>query len=229
MKKTAVLLLISFFFTFSAKAGEFEISLENFRLVKVVGKFKVNLVQSTEDKIKITNHSDLSDNRIITEINGNELLVKIKRDVYKGRNIEVTIFYKHIIGVTASKGAIIESSDTLGGDFVRLDAEFGGKIKIPIACETLDATITTGGSIHISGKCDLALYEVSAGGTIGAISVEATKVEAKIRAGGEIICKVIDELKIKIVSGGTVSYMGDPKGLEQDVTLGGNIAKLKSE
>lgn len=229
MKNITFLILLSFISTLTSFAGDFEMRLNDFRLIKVMGNYKVKLIKSTENKIKINNKTSLDDERIVAEVEGNELIVRVKRDTYKERDIEVTIYYTKIFAVTASKGAVIEGEDVLTGDLVRLDAEYGGKIKLGVNCETLQATIATGGSIHINGRCDFAKYEVAAGGTIGAVSVDAFKVDADIRAGGEIICKVTDELKVKILSGGTVSYLGNPKGLEQDITLGGNITKLKGE
>ena len=213
--------------TFGAKAGDFELDLEHFTSVKTGGSFKLTLQKGEVEKAQVRNNDeDVDDEEVLIEVVRDELRVKLKNDTYKERKIEIVITYIDLDLVTAKKGCQLVMSGVIDKDTIQFEAESGGKIKAELNTKKVSASISAGGSIHLSGTTAEAEYNVTAGGTIATISLAAAKVAATVKAGGEIICTVEDELNIKITSGGNVSYYGEPKGYEEKITLGGKITKM---
>lgn len=213
----------------SAKADDFELKLAEFRSIKAQGNYKVILEKGETNTAKIENHdNDVDDDKIIVEVVNDELRVRLKGDTYKERDVVITITYIKLDKVIAKMGCELEVKGVMDVDNIEFNSDSGGKIKASVNSKRVRTKISAGGSIHLDGTTEKAFYAVSAGGTLGAVSLSAKMVVAEVTAGGEIICSVIDDLAIKITSGGNVSYMGDPEAYEQKITLGGKIAKMKS-
>jgi formylmethanofuran dehydrogenase subunit C len=226
MKKIG-LSILSFLLTVTALASNFDLKMDAFTTAEVSGNYKVKFVQADAPSIKVVNKDDeLDDDRIIAEVSGSELTIRIKADTYVKRDLEITVYYTKLWSLTAKRGCEVVVKDRLMGDMITIQSESGGKIDVKAEATNLTASVSAGGSISIDGKADVAEFSVSAGGTIGAIDVIAGKVVATVKAGGEIICAADTDLSIKIVSGGSVSYKGNPAKFEQDITLGGKITKL---
>ncbi len=229
MKK--VLILFIALITFSnANAGEFELGFKDINAVKILGNFKVTLKKGTEEKVRVINNDEkIIDEKILCEKKGKELILRIKGDTYKERDIEIVVTYINLIELTSKYGCRAEVKGKLTGGEIVLNSESGGKIKCTVDCDFVQATINTGGSIRVLGESKKARYKIGAGGTIAAANNKVKEVNAIVTAGGEVICAAIDKLTIKITSGGNVSYLGDPKEYEESIKLGGKINKMKSE
>ena len=214
----------------TASAGDFVANVGYFNEIRVLGNYKVFLQKGDVQKVEVKNNApEIIDEKISCEVKDSTLTVRIKGDTYKERAIEVYITYTSLNWLTAKNGCIAEVMTTMTQDKVNFNVESGGKIKAKIDCKQVEAEIDAGGSIHLEGIVDDAMYKVSAGGTIGVVSLDARKVVAQITAGGGIILRVKEDLSIKILSGGNVSYIGKPEAYEQSITLGGKISKLKDQ
>lgn len=226
-----VFLLISILLTGVGLMAQdsFELPVEEaFNRVTLLGNYEVILKKGEAGKVEVFNSDDdLDDDRILAEVKEKELKVRIKMDTYSERDLKIVITYVDLIDVTAKFGCVVRIPDTLERKQMELNVESGGKIDATVNVNRLEASIATGGSIHVDGNAEVAAYNVKAGGTIGAANLNATKVEADISMGGEIICLADEVLRVKILSGGEVSYIGDPETFEQKVTFGGTITRIK--
>ncbi|WP_027419256.1 head GIN domain-containing protein [Crocinitomix catalasitica] len=220
--------LLTLCITFGATAGSFEREVSAFNSVLISGNYKVKLVASDKEYVKINNkEDDLADEKIVTEVEGSELIIKIKGDNYKSRNLEITVYYNQLWSVTVKRGAEVFAKGVLTGDIISATCESGGRLDMKVECTSLKVNINAGGSIGIDGQTTSADYRIAAGGTIGAIDVNADNVLAEVKAGGEIICSVNKKLNVKIITGGSVNYRGNPEEIVEDIKLGGKITKLK--
>ena len=227
MKNLLFLVLTSFISTFTI-AGSFEREVSTFNSVLISGNYKVKFIASDKQSVKVNNkESDLTDDKIITVVEGSKLIIKIKQDNYKSRDIEIIVYYTQLWSITIKRGAEAVVKDVLKGDIITAICESGGRLDLKVQCTTLKASVNAGGSIGIDGNAMAAEYRVSAGGAIGAIDVSADNVLADVRAGGEVICSVNKKLNVKVLTGGSVSYRGNPEEIDQDIKLGGKISKLK--
>lgn len=219
-----VLVILSGLTTF---AGTINPEVTYFNQVRFLGNYKVLLQKGTTQKVEIKNNdASLLDEKIVCEVEDSVMTIRIKGDTYKAKMMEVVVTYTDLNEISAKFGCEVTANDVFTND-ITFNSESGGKIKAAVDCANVTATINASGSIHLNGTTKNAVYKVGAGGTIGAIDLAATKVFAQVSAGGEIICAVIDDLSIKITSGGNVSYYGNPEAYEQNIALGGKITKMK--
>jgi hypothetical protein len=226
MKNLLTIVFVAF--SFFGLAGHSEIKVDHFTTVSAQGNFQVTLILSDLEKVEILKDDpDLDDDKILVEVTGSELSIKIKADVYKERELEVIVYYKKVNELNSKRGIWMIVKEPLVGDEIRLNCGNGGKIKTEVKCETVKLSISGGGSIKLTGTADIAEYSVQVGGVIAAINLDVASVYAEVSTGGEIICYAKEKLDIKISTGGNVSYKGSPESYSEKIVLGGTIEKLK--
>jgi hypothetical protein len=207
-------------------ASEKTFKIDNFTSVLAQGNFKVILQKSDENKVVVVNEDvNIEDDRIIAEVEGSELVLKISNDTYKAREITFTVYYKEIYNIQAKRGAWVKSEDVFTHDNIQLNVDTGSRITIKTDCNTLNAKIANGGTIELSGKAVNSNLTISKGGNIAAFDHTADNVKAKITFGGEIILTALKSLHAEVKSGGTIKYKGEPENFTQEIKLGGKIIK----
>jgi len=227
MKKITVLITLFITCFSNLYASDFEITTDPFTTVYITGNFKVTMIESDVEKIQVSNNDpDYQDAQIIASVSGGTLDIKIKKDNFKERKIEMTIYYKKVFEIEARKGCKITLNNVLKGDVLTLSCKMGGQIKGEIDAVTAKMKISNDGLILITGKAEMAELEVSTGGTLEVLGMTAESVSAKVTAGGSIKCVSNKKLSIKITSGGSVSYRGNPADYDESISLGGSITKL---
>ncbi|MBK9191059.1 MAG: DUF2807 domain-containing protein [Crocinitomicaceae bacterium] len=228
MKKIIVLasLLIS---TFTASfAGEIDKALDPFTTVVITGNYRITMVESTEEKIHVVNNDvNITDDKIIIEVNGGVLDIKIKGDTYKERDMDFTIYYKSVSHIEAKRGARVTLQNTLKGEVIIFNCSMGGHVKGNIEAGTAKLKISNDGLINVTGTAKFAEMEVSTGGTLHAVELITETCVAKVTAGGSIKLNATVKLDASVTSGGNISYKGNPATFEESVKIGGTISKMK--
>jgi hypothetical protein len=224
----SILTFLFFATSLVASASHYDVKVDHFTTVNAIGNFAVTLIKSDVDKVSVLNDDEeLDDAKIIVEVDGSELKIKIKNDAYRERELEVMVYYTSVTEVHSKRGIRLTVKETLVGDQITLNSYSGGKIKATVKCETLKCAISKGGSIKVDGVAAIAEYKISAGGAIAAIHMDVPKILAKVSMGGEVICSANGKLDIEISSGGNVSYQGEPTEYSEKITLSGKVEKLK--
>lgn len=228
--KYIALSIFSLLLSFSAMSQDTtKRSLNSFDDLTITGNFSVEIVQSDRNEVEILRQGDDIDlENLIFTYKKNELSIKYKGSFVDDIDINLVLYYSSpILTIDARRGVEIRMHEAGNYDSsVSYNADSGSKILIEnITAPEIKAEITKGGSIRITGSTPSFEATVKAGGTIGAANLKAEEVNAKVLAGGEIICAPTSTLNAKITSGGTISYKGDPK-VTQKVSLGGTIEQL---
>jgi len=209
-------------------AGEIDKKVDAFSTVIITGNFRISMVESTEEKVTVSNNDvNITDDKILITVTGGTLDIKIKGDTFKERDMDFTIYYKKVSHIEAKKGARVTLQNTLKGDVIIFNCSMGGHVKGNIEAGTAKLKISNDGLINVSGTSTLAEMEVSTGGTLEAGMLVTETSSAKVTAGGSIKVNATKKLTATVVSGGTISYKGNPVEFVESIKLGGTITKLK--
>jgi hypothetical protein len=204
------------------------VRLADFEEIVVYGQFTIDIKQSDDAFAHITiGYDDVDYEKISFSYSGNKLAIKYPMAVIKDRDLNITIYCPKITKVEARSGAQIRVNKgfVLTDDIITLHGFAGGKIKAIVNTPQLIVNVNQGGSVSVTGDATLMQAKIKTGGTIGAVNLNAKKVEADVNLGGEIICFAEEILIANVTAGGTISYAGNPK-VTQTIKLGGTIEKL---
>lgn len=228
MKKILLNLALLVSFSMLSHAGELDQMVDPFTSVSITGNFKITMIAGDEERVKISNNDEnITDDKILISVSGGTLEIKIKGDTYKERNMEVTIFYKKVFEIDAKRGARVTVSSLLKGDVITFNCSTGGQVKAEIEAGTAKLKISNDGLINVTGTATIAEMEVSTGGQLSASQLITETASAKVTAGGNISLNATKKLTANVMSGGTITYRGNPATVEESVKLGGSITKHK--
>lgn len=212
----------------SVYADTIQKKVDPFTAIDVTGNYKITMIQGEEEKVIVVNNDiEVTSDKIIIENVGSALTIKIKGDNFKKKDMAVTIYYKNVYTIDAKRGSEVTLQTPLKGEVLTFNCSTGGQVKGAIEATTAKLKISSDGLMVLSGNAKLLEIDISAGGIIQAYDIVAESTAVTVKAGGTVKCTAGKKLSIKITTGGTVSYYGEPEVFEESVTLGGTITKLK--
>lgn len=223
-------LLTTLIISLSVFAKDVERKVDNFSKLFVKSKFQVSIIKADENKVVINTLSEEADPEIlITEVKNNILEIYTKKKNFKDKEFHVTVYYKNIAEIRVKNDAEVftEPNVTVKGDSISLFCQVGGKIKVGVEADKLSATIKQGGSILLHGKADTFYPKIFTGGRISSSKLVNETCHAQVKVGGEMIVRPKKYLNAIVSTGGTIKYQGNPEKIDEKITLGGTIKKIK--
>lgn len=221
MKKIVFSLLV-----FSSIAfGQVEKNLDDFDKVTSFDKIDVMLIQSTENKI-IINGKQANEVELVNK-NG-ELKIRMPfTKILSGDNISVTLYFKKINAVEANEGSRIACDDLIKSTSFEVNAKEGSEIKLQLETQKLSGRIANGSKIKLSGNASNQDILVNSGGIYEAENLKTNQTTITCNAGGtaDIFASVFVDAKVR--AGGEIIIFGKPKEINQKVIAGGTIEEAK--
>lgn len=203
--------------------------LDNFDNIVATNGINVLLRKSSENKAEIkVNNALLSD--VTTEVSNGTLKLKMRPQINKEISILVTVSYKNINSLTATKGASIQTRTVMLTDKLEFNTNTGGEIKAEVECQNLNVEASGSSSISLYGWSER--YEAKAGtkGKIDSKKLNAERVIAKASTGGEVWVFPKAYLEAIATMGGTVYYINKPEDMNERVSSGGEVVnKVQSQ
>jgi Putative auto-transporter adhesin, head GIN domain len=222
--------LLTFVFTLNiASASEFEKELTFFNEITIAGNFEVYLVKGDKEHARIVNTDpELTDDQIEFVQKGSHLKITTKGNSLKKLGLKIYLTYKTVVEISTRNGGWLETQNALEGDKVSLHCTTDGVIHAKLKCTNVVSSISTGGTIRLSGTADIGEYKVSAGGFISAKEVVSKTVTAKISTGGDISCHATEKMDLKVLTAGTIKYIydGEKGNYTEKISIGGTIKEF---
>ncbi|MEZ4936411.1 MAG: head GIN domain-containing protein [Crocinitomicaceae bacterium] len=211
-------------------ASQTERQVGEFNELLLKSKFQVSLKQGTEFKVVIEVLEEGEDvENLITEVKKGVLEIYTKKKDFKDKNFHVTVYFKDLTSIHVKNDGEVftEPNVVIKQDSIALNCSIGGKIKVGVEANSLSATIKQGGSIMLHGKASKFYASVFTNGNLSASKLENEQAWAEVKMGGTIILKPKEYLNAFVSMGGNIKYQGEPKKVDQEVKVGGEIKKIK--
>lgn len=212
-----------FLFQLSAEKIEDERLLDSFDKITATNGINVVLRKTAHEEkavIKIENGL-LSD--VVTEVSKGKLKVKMKAQINKELSILVTVYYKELREITATKGASIRTKELVMSTIMDVTAATGGKVKAELQCTTINTSATSGGQVTLYGWTEQLDAYTNTQGTIEAKKLNCDNAEAKSATGGEIWINVKEHLEATVNTNGHVYYSNNPTKVTSKISSGGEV------
>ena len=206
--------------------SQIEKNIGDFQELKVLDGINVVLEKSTENNIKIT--GDNSENVVVINKSGTLTLRMQLVKKLKGQNTVIKLKHSSTIFLIESKqSASVISKDTLNQPTLYLKAASGGQMTFNLQTEKTTATANSGGVINIEGNTFSFDSSAKSGGVVKANEFLSNQTKATVSSGG--LCKAYgrDVFEAKASLGGAIDVYGNPKSLNQTISLGGSIKEIK--
>lgn len=231
MKSLANLTLYFVFLTFSilSNAQKEDRTLKPFDELRVTGNVLVELTAGDKESLSveiIDNKSDLTLDKIVTEVDGKTLKIRMTNLKARKDKIKVLVTYKNIRDISANAGCKVIVNSLIKGDKLVAKANSGSIIRLKVDLNTIDLNSSEGGLINISGNVKTQETTVGTGGETHSFNLKSNSAFAKVTTGGKIDLYASDKIDAQVRMGGEINFKGDPKDVNKKISLGGTINKL---
>lgn len=192
--------------------------------VGIGGNFDVNLVKGKEGKITIEAEENIIP-YIITEVKGNTLNVKYKKNVNvrNTRRITITIPYTDIDKVSLGGSGNITNKGTIESDEFKVSLGGSGNITLNIDANDVKSSIGGSGNIKLSGNSNEFNCSIAGSGSIKAYDLKTDILTATIAGSGSIKSTVKSKIKAKVVGSGSIYYKGNPTHIDSKSVGSGDV------
>jgi hypothetical protein len=217
-----ILLLLLVFWLFGQEYNE---SMEApFEQVKVVGNIRLILVPSEKQALEFEADQDLEG--LTVESNEGELFLKTKSDLKKEPPLKGKLFYRVLNRIEVSKGAHVQSADTLKTEILLLKAETGGKAELRVLTDSLSVRINQGADVILYGKTRAQSVNAYTWGNYLSYDLEVVNTFVKAATGAQVKVKATGLLDANATSKATVGYWGEPQQKKIKTSVGGEVIQL---
>lgn len=193
----------------------------DFNQLKVYDKLKVELIESSENKVVI---SGKRENEVEVVNKNGELKLRMPfPKLLSGEDISIKLYFKSIDGITASEGSYVSSDAVFKQTILDLSAKEGSEIYLELDTQKANIKAVTGGTIELIGKAINQDVSIMSGGSLRSKGLKTSQTTITVSAGGnaEINASVLVDAKVK--AGGSIFIYGKPKQINQQTILGGTI------
>jgi len=200
---------------------------DDYDTIKCAGWMDFELVKGTEGDLKLEGESNLLD-YIITEVEGNSLIVKIKNNVNLkpsfNKTIRITIPFNDIEKVSLSGSGDVVSKDLITSNDFTTSLAGSGDIVLDIEATNVEAKISGSGDITLRGSTKNLDASVTGSGDFHGTKLDADYTEAKVTGSGDVSVVCNKELKARVTGSGDIEYRGNPEKEDTKVTGSGSIS-----
>lgn len=170
--------------------------------IKCAGSMDYILVASTEGNIKLEGEENLL-KHIITEVKGNNLIVKVEKGINLrpswGKTIKITIPFKDI------------SSVSLAGS---------GDVILNIEASSIEGSLAGSGDITLKGNTNNLTIKLAGSGDIHAFGLQSNHTVVSVAGSGDIQVVSNKSLKSRVSGSGDIEYRGNPS--KEDTKVSGS-------
>ncbi|MFZ4105183.1 head GIN domain-containing protein [Flavobacterium sp.] len=217
MKKIVCSLLLISSIAFSQK----EKKVGNFNKVTAFDMIDISLISGNENKV-ILSGSGSEEVEIVNKKGELKIRMPLTR-LLDGDNISATVYYIKINALEANEGSRITSEAVINSTSFDIKAKEGSEIKINLKVDKLTARVANGSKIQLSGSAKNQDVLVNSGGIYEAEKLVTNQTVITVNAGGESDVYATDLVEAKVRAGGDIIIYGKPKQINQKIVAGGTI------
>lgn len=216
-------LVVALFLMAQVSFSQISKNLGDFDELKVFDRISVEILPSDQNKIVITGNRS-SDVEVVN--NNGQLKIRMKLEkLLDGEDIQVMLHSRGLRSVDASEGSYI-SGTAIKQSALDVTAKEGAEIKLTVEVNNLNVKSVTGGRVVIAGSATNQNINIGTGGVVEAKDLITSQTSVKISAGGEANVNATDRVDVNIKAGGEVRVYGNPKEIDEKITLGGSVKRV---
>jgi hypothetical protein len=217
MKKIIYSLLIISSITYA----QTEKQVGDFNKVTAFDKIDVTLIKSKENKV-ILNGSGSEEVEIVNKKGELKIRMPLTK-LLSGDNISATVYFTNIDAVETNEGSRIACESVLKTTSFSIIAKEGSSINLKLDVSKLNAKITNGSTVTLSGTAKNQDILINSGGIFEAEKLTTQQTTISVNAGGDASIFATELVDAKVRAGGDILIYGKPSNINQKTIAGGSI------
>jgi hypothetical protein len=224
MKNTFLTFITCSIFSFGIAQTEKNVG--DFTKVTAFDKIDVNLVASSENKVILTGANSQE-----VEVINKRGELKIRMPLTKmlsGETISATVYYTKIEAVEANEGSRIGAKDAISALNFDIICKEGSEIKLTnLQADRLQVRVSQGSIVTVIGDVKNQDILSNSGGKYDGQDCKTQQTVVTVNAGGMAAVYATDLVEAKTRAGGEIIIYGTPKQINEKKIAGGTIEQAK--
>lgn len=221
MKKIIYSLLLMSSLTYA----QIEKNVGQFTKVTSFDQIDVTLVVATENKI-ILNGSGSEEVEVVNK-NGELKLRMPLTKLLSGDHVSATVYYSNLEAVETNEGSSIKSENTIKSTSFSIIAKEGSSVNLKLEVARLEAKIANGSKVIVQGTAKNQDILINSGGIFEAEKLETFQTNISLNAGGNAAIFATELVDAKVRAGGEIIIYGKPSHINLKTIAGGRIIEAK--
>lgn len=224
MKNTFLTFITCSIFSFGIAQTEKNVG--DFTKVTAFDKIDVNLVASSENKVILTGANSQE-----VEVINKRGELKIRMPLTKmlsGETISATVYYTKLEAVEANEGSRIGAKDAISALNFDIICKEGSEIKLTnLQADRLQVRVSQGSIVTVIGDVKNQDILSNSGGKYDGQDCKTQQTVVTVNAGGMAAVYATDLVEAKTRAGGEIIIYGTPKQINEKKIAGGTIEQAK--
>jgi len=195
--------------------------------IKCAGSMDYILVAGTEGQLKIEGEENLLE-YIITEVKGNNLIVKVEKGVSLkpswNKTIKITIPFKDISRVSLAGSGDLWNEDKISATDFEVSLAGSGDVIVNIDASSIEGSLAGSGDLTLKGNTNYLTAKVAGSGDIHGFGLQANHTEVSVAGSGDAKVVSNESLKARVSGSGDIEYRGNPSKEDTKVSGSGSIS-----
>lgn len=217
-------LLLSLFTVFAVKAQVNE-KLDAFNKVKVFGKIEVRLEKADEASILLESGT-FDVEKVKFEVKDSTLELKLLYEFPPSIKVQATVYFTDLNEVVVNAGAKVYNKGEIEAADFNLEAKTGCELDLLIKTDSATVTVNKGAFVRLTGVSRSVKLKTATGGSYIATDLASENLYAKM-IGGTAEVNVTEKLKAKVMFGGSLKYLQQPRFIDRNTLFKGTIGILE--
>ncbi len=196
--------------------------------VKCAGSFDYILVAGTEGTITLEGEENLLEH-VITEVKGNNLIIKVKDKVNlktsMNKTIKITIPFKDINSVSLSGSGDLWNKDEINATNFDVSLAGSGDVTININANSISSSLSGSGDLNLNGNTENLDVSISGSGDFDGSKLESNHTDVSLAGSGDAEVVSNKSIKARVAGSGDIEYRGNPEKEDTKVAGSGSISK----
>ncbi|HMB63630.1 MAG TPA: head GIN domain-containing protein [Eudoraea sp.] len=211
----------------SGKVVQREVNLSGYSGLKVSNAFNVVLnFSETEEKIIVEANEDIQD-RIVVELEGNDLIVRLKRytNIRGSATLNLYITTRQINHYDISGASDIVLDDGLTAENVRIALSGASRFTGELAADVLDIEFSGASDADIFGQAGVLRANLSGASILRDYDLIVDKLNLDLSGASNAFLTAMEEIDITASGASTLNYKGNAVVTRKDLSGASEINK----
>ena len=195
--------------------------------IKCAGSMDFILVAGNEGQLKLEGEENLL-KHIVTEIKGNNLIVKVEKGINISpswnKTIKITIPFKDISRVSLAGSGDLWNVDKITTTDFDVSLAGSGDVTLNIEATTVEGSLAGSGDLTLRGNTNNLTLKLAGSGDIHAFDLESNNTTVSIAGSGDAQVVSNESLKARVAGSGDIEYKGNPSKEDTKVAGSGSIS-----
>ncbi|MFC1730692.1 head GIN domain-containing protein [candidate division KSB1 bacterium] len=235
-----MILIISTMFLFNCQAKEKDLwqgnitsnsiikqerKVSSFDKLKIGSALDIVLSQGDKEMVVVEAPENIIE-KIITEVRGSELVIRVQQHTKNLNNVKITIFFKDLEAMNISGAVDVENEGTMKFQKLEMSISGASNVDFKMNVDKLALIISGASDLTLIGTAESAKIEVS--GASETKGLDFIIQDAMVEASGasEVSINAKESLAVEISGASTVTYKEGPPVFKSHVTGGGSLRKI---